>query len=94
METSRGEAAAVSASGKTAAVPAGSEPAALEAAPASPVPAAAGMPPAAADTLSAMLATAIPGTSFVDPLGGGQPGAEASGVPQDSDPTSANGTEA
>jgi hypothetical protein len=52
------------------------------------------MPPAAADTLSAMLATAIPGTSFVDPLGGGQPGAEASGMPQDSDPTSANGTEA
>jgi regulator of protease activity HflC (stomatin/prohibitin superfamily) len=94
METSRGEAAAVSASGKTAAVPAGSEPAALEAAPASPVPAAAGMPPAAADPLSAMLATAIPGTSFVDPLGGGQPGAEASGMPQDSDPTSANGTEA
>jgi hypothetical protein len=94
METSRGEAAAVSASGKTAAVPAGSEPAALEAAPASPVTAAAGMPPAAADPLSAMLATAIPGTSFVDPLGGGQPGAEASGMPQDSDPTSANGTEA
>jgi regulator of protease activity HflC (stomatin/prohibitin superfamily) len=94
METSRGEAAAVSASGRTAAVPAGSEPAALEAAPASPVPAAAGMPPAAADPLSAMLATAIPGTSFVDPLGGGQPGAEASGMPQDSDPTSANGTEA
>jgi regulator of protease activity HflC (stomatin/prohibitin superfamily) len=94
METSRGEAAAVSASGRTAAVPAGSEPAALEAAPASPVPAAAGMPSAAADPLSAMLATAIPGTSFVDPLGGGQPGAEASGMPQDSDPTSANGTEA
>ncbi len=94
METSRGEAAAVSASGRTAAVPAGSEPAALEAAPASPVPAAAGMPSATADPLSAMLATAIPGTSFVDPLGGGQPGAEASGMPQDSDPTSANGTEA
>jgi len=83
------------ASAASAAVPAGSEPAALEAAPASPVSAAAAGP--AADALSAMLAAAIPGTSFADPLGGaGQPGAEASasGTSQDSDPSSANGTEA
>ena len=83
------------ASAASAAVPAGSEPAALEAAPASPVPAAAAGP--AADALSAMLAAAIPGTSFADPLGGaGQPGPEAgaSGTSQDSDPSSANGTEA
>jgi regulator of protease activity HflC (stomatin/prohibitin superfamily) len=82
-------------SAASAAVPAGSEPAALEAAPASPVSAAAAGP--AADALSAMLAAAIPGTSFTDPLGGaGQPGPEASasGTSQDSDPSSANGTEA
>jgi hypothetical protein len=49
----------------------------------------------AADALSAMLAAAIPGTSFVDPMGGaGQPGPEASGTSQDSDPTWANSTEA
>jgi regulator of protease activity HflC (stomatin/prohibitin superfamily) len=80
--------------GDTAAVPAGSEQAALEAAPASQATAAAAVP-AAADALSAMLAAAIPGTSFVDPLGGAvQPGPEASGTSQDSDPSSANGTEA
>ena len=79
--------------GDTAVVPAGSEQAALEAAPASQ--AAAAAVPAEADALSAMLAAAIPGTSFVDPLGGAvQPGPEASGTSQDSDPSSANGTEA
>ena len=73
-------------------MPAGSEQAALEAAPASQVTAAA---PAAADALSAMLAAAIPGTSFVDPLVGAvQPGPEAPSTSQDSDPSSANGTEA
>jgi regulator of protease activity HflC (stomatin/prohibitin superfamily) len=83
------------ASAPSAEVTGGSEPAALEAAPASPVSAAAAGP--AADALSAMLAAAIPGTSFTDPLGGaGQPGPEASasGTSQDSDPSSANGTEA
>ena len=43
-----------------------------------------------------MLAAAIPGTSFVDPLGAGDPagtGAEVSAAPQDGDPPSANGTE-
>jgi regulator of protease activity HflC (stomatin/prohibitin superfamily) len=77
--------------GDTAAVPAGSEQAALEAAPASQVTAAA---PTAANALSAMLAAAIPGTSFVDPLVGAvQPGPEGSDTSQDSDPSSANGTE-
>jgi len=80
--------------GDTAAVPAGSEQAALEAAPASQVTAAAAAP-TAADALSAMLAAAIPGTSFVDPLVGAvQPGPEAPSTSQDSDPSSANGTEA
>jgi len=79
------------AGGAAAAVPAGNEPAALEAAPASPVAAT-----ATADALNAMLAAAIPGTGFIDPLGGaGQPGPEASTASsQDSDPLSANGTEA
>jgi len=78
--------------GDIAAVPAGSEQAALEAAPVSQVTAAA---PAAADALSAMLSAAIPGTSFVDPLVGAvQPGPEAPSTSQDSDPSSANGTEA
>jgi regulator of protease activity HflC (stomatin/prohibitin superfamily) len=73
--------------GDTAAVPAGSEQAALEAA--------AGSQVTAADTLSVMLAAAIPGTSFVDPLAGAvQPGPEAPSTSQDSDPSSANGTEA
>jgi regulator of protease activity HflC (stomatin/prohibitin superfamily) len=78
----------------SAAVPAGSEPAALEAAPSDPVTAAAAAAAPAADALSAMLAAAIPGTSFVDPLGGaGQPAPEAgaSGTSQDSDPPSVNG---
>ena len=80
--------------GDTAAVPAGSEQAALEAAPASQVTAAAAAP-TGADALSAMLAAAIPGTSFVDPLVGAvQPGPEAPSTSQDSDPSSANGTEA
>jgi regulator of protease activity HflC (stomatin/prohibitin superfamily) len=90
---SAGDAPAVPSGDAAAAVPAGSKPAALEAAHASPVTASA---PAAADAVSAMLAAAIPGTSFVDPLGGGgQPGPEAgtSSPPQDSEPPSANGTE-
>ena len=44
-----------------------------------------------------MLAAAIPGTSFADPLGAADPAgpaAEASATPQDGDPPSANGTEA
>jgi len=86
--------------GDTVAVPAGSEQAALEAAPASQMTAADAAPPAAAaapaaDALSAMLAAAIPGTSFVDPLVGAvQPGPEAPSTSPDSDPSSANGTEA
>jgi regulator of protease activity HflC (stomatin/prohibitin superfamily) len=100
-ETSRSEPPAVpeggaaAVPGGAAAVPAGSEPAALEAAPSSPVTAAAAAAPAA-DALSAMLAAAIPGTSFVDPIGGaGQPGPEAgaSSTSPDSEPPSANGTE-
>jgi regulator of protease activity HflC (stomatin/prohibitin superfamily) len=90
-ETSRHEPRAVPAGDAAAAVPAGSEPAALEAAPAG-LAAAAGP----ADALSAMLAAAIPGTSFVDPLGSAdlaRPEAEVPGTPQDSDPPSANGTE-
>ena len=52
---------------------------------------------ATADTLSAMLAAAVPGTSFVDPLGSIDPvGSEADGsaATQDSDPSFANGSEA
>jgi regulator of protease activity HflC (stomatin/prohibitin superfamily) len=53
--------------------------------------------PAAADALSAMLASAIPGTSFVDPLGSVDPAGpetEAPTATQDTDPTFANGSEA
>ncbi len=50
------------------------------------------------DTLSAMLAATIPGTAFVDPLGGIEPPAtetEAAATLQDGDPPSAaNGSEA
>jgi regulator of protease activity HflC (stomatin/prohibitin superfamily) len=52
---------------------------------------------ASADALSAMLAAAIPGTNFVDPLGGIEPPApeaETAAAPQDDDPSSANGSEA
>jgi regulator of protease activity HflC (stomatin/prohibitin superfamily) len=52
---------------------------------------------ASADALSAMLAAAIPGTNFVDPLGGLEPPAteaETAAAPQDGDPSSANGSEA
>jgi regulator of protease activity HflC (stomatin/prohibitin superfamily) len=52
---------------------------------------------ASADALSAMLATAIPGTNFVDPLGGIEPPAteaETAAAPQDGDPSSANGSDA
>ncbi len=42
-----------------------------------------------------MLAAAIPGTSFVDPLATVDPAVgEASAAPQDGEPPSANGTEA
>ena len=50
---------------------------------------------ATADALSAMLAAAVPGTNFVDPLGSIDPAGPAAEVPaatQDSDPTSANGS--
>jgi hypothetical protein len=43
-----------------------------------------------------MLAAAIPGTSFADPLGSAAPArpeAEVSAAPQDTDPPSANGAE-
>jgi regulator of protease activity HflC (stomatin/prohibitin superfamily) len=52
---------------------------------------------ASADALSAMLAATIPGTNFVDPLGGIEPPAteaETAATPQDGDPSSANGSEA
>ena len=52
---------------------------------------------ASADALSAMLAATIPGTNFVDPLGGIEPPAteaETAEAPQDGDPSSANGSEA
>jgi regulator of protease activity HflC (stomatin/prohibitin superfamily) len=50
-----------------------------------------------ADAVSAMLAAAVPGTNFVDPLGGIEPSAaeaETAVTPQDGDPPSANGSEA
>ncbi len=53
--------------------------------------------PATADALSAMLASAMPGTSFADPLGSidpAAPEAEVSAAPQEGDPSSANGSEA
>jgi regulator of protease activity HflC (stomatin/prohibitin superfamily) len=56
-----------------------------------------GAAPAAADALSAMLATAIPGTSFADPLGSMDPAgpeADLTAATQDGDPPSANGSEA
>ena len=52
---------------------------------------------ASADALSAMLAAAVPGTNFVDPLGGIEPpatDAETAAAPQDGDPSSANGSDA
>ncbi len=52
---------------------------------------------ASADALSAMLAATIPGTNFVDPLGGIElpaTEAETAAAPQDGDPSSANGSEA
>ncbi len=57
----------------------------------------AGIAPATADALGAMLASAMPGTSFADPLGSIDPVApetEVSAAIQDGDPSSANGTEA
>ena len=56
----------------------------------------AGAAPATADALSTMLAAAVPGTSFVDPLGSIDPADPAAGgsvATQDSDPLSANGSE-
>jgi hypothetical protein len=44
-----------------------------------------------------MLATAMPGTNFVDPLGGIEPlpaEADTAAAPQDGDPSPANGSEA
>jgi regulator of protease activity HflC (stomatin/prohibitin superfamily) len=68
---------------------------ALDPAPAQVATAAAGG--ASADALSAMLAAAMPGTNFVDPLGGIEPPAteaDTAAAPQDGDPSSANGSEA
>ena len=51
---------------------------------------------ASADALNAMLAAAMPGTNFVDPLGGIEPPAaeaDTAAAPQDGDPSSANGSE-
>jgi regulator of protease activity HflC (stomatin/prohibitin superfamily) len=109
----RREVPPIPASSASAAVPAGSAPAlesapALDPAPngapaadgtqaadaAAPGPA---RPVPSADALSAMLAAAIPGTSFADPLGPIDPAipeAEVQVVAQDSDPTTANGSEA
>jgi regulator of protease activity HflC (stomatin/prohibitin superfamily) len=67
---------------------------ALDPAPAHVAAAAAGG--ASADALSAMLAAAMPGTNFVDPLGGIEPPAaeaDTAAAPQDGDPSSANGSE-
>src|SRR5690349_7702071 len=67
---------------------------ALDPAPAQVATAAAGG--ASADALSAMLAAAMPGTNFVDPLGGIEPPvteADTAAAPQDGDPSSANGSE-
>ena len=67
---------------------------ALDPAPAHVAAAAAGG--ASADALSAMLAAAMPGTNFVDPLGGIEPPAaeaDIAAAPQDGDPSSANGSE-
>ncbi len=74
--------------GSAVAGPAGTAPA-LEPAP--------GDAPAAANALSAVLAGAISGTSFVDALGSmeaGGPEADVSAVTADGDPPSANGSEA
>jgi len=52
---------------------------------------------ASAEALNAMLAAAMPGTNFVDPLGGIEPPAaeaDIAAAPQDGDPSSANGSEA
>ena len=68
--------------------------AALDPAPAHVAAAAAGG--ASADALSAMLAAAMPGTNFVDPLGGIEPPAaeaDIAAAPQDGDPSSANGSD-
>jgi hypothetical protein len=52
--------------------------------------------PNVSDAVSAMLAAAIPGASFVDPLGGADEPAISASKPegQDADPSSANGSEA
>ncbi len=94
-ETSRREPPAVQAGDTAAAVPASGEPAALEP-PRLARPPRPRLRPVGADALSAMLAAAIPGTSFVDPLGPAdlpRPEAEVPGAPQDTDAPSANGTE-
>jgi regulator of protease activity HflC (stomatin/prohibitin superfamily) len=94
MPRLRREPPAVQAAGSAAAAPAG--PSALDPAPA-PDGAAISSGTGSADALSAMLAAAIPGTSFADPLGSVDPAgpeAEVSAATQDSDPPSANGSEA
>jgi regulator of protease activity HflC (stomatin/prohibitin superfamily) len=94
----RREPPAVQAADSVAAAPAG--PSALDPAPApdgAPDGAAATGGTGSADALSAMLAAAMPGTSFADPLGSIEPAgpeADVSAATQDSDPLSANGSEA
>jgi regulator of protease activity HflC (stomatin/prohibitin superfamily) len=100
-------AASVAPASHTPVVPAASPPA-LDAVPAHAVPAdgaigdgaapapGAGVTPGAADALSAMLAAAIPGTSFVDPLGSvglSGPQEESPAAIPDAEPPAANGTE-
>ena len=56
-----------------------------------------GAVPGAADALSAMLAAAIPGTSFVDPTGSvglSGPGDQPSAAVPDAEPPGTNGSEA
>ena len=51
---------------------------------------------ASADALNAMLAAAMPGTNFVDPLGGIEPPAaepDIAAAPQEGDPSSPNGSD-
>ena len=95
---------------KPPAVPAAAGPPAIGAAPAAPAPDqesgpfAAGAPtemnPAVAEAMTAMLAAAVPGMAFTDPLGSADPlstagpgPADVPALPPDLDPSSANGSD-
>jgi len=73
--------------------PSSDDPSPGEPADVAPVVAAPAPTPAAADALSAMLGAAMPGSSFVHPLGGAGPQADVPAAPLDADPASANGNE-